>query len=113
KNCAQTRLTIALLKYELSAFVTQSASTGRKGARDSTLGSSPARNFAGKILADSGSAFRPRRGAGVSVTLGGLAFWALGRGGEICVFMKNAAMPQYSDCFHSVNGWLWHWAHWS
>ena len=28
-------------------------------------------------------------------------------------FVKNMAMPQYSVCFQLVNGWLWHWAHWS
>ncbi len=29
-------------------------------------------------------------------------------GRDAWTFKKNAAMPQYSVCFHSVNGWLWH-----
>src|SRR5262249_21365873 len=111
-NWPHIRLTIARLKYGFFAVVSQSARTGRT-APVSTLGVSPPRNLGGSILADSGSAFLPRRGLSVSVTLLATPFLAACCGGVDSTFMKNAAMPQYSVCFHSVNGWLWHWAHWS
>src|SRR5262249_14938496 len=47
-----------------------------------------------------------------SVALGTTSVW-LARGSWACTFMKKAATPQYSVCFQPVNGWLWHWAHWS
>src|SRR5262249_57460143 len=86
---------------------------GREGSRWLRFGSSPWRNFAGTTLADSGRALRPRRGWLPSVTPGLVLFCAAARTLPGSTFMKKAAMPQYSFCFHFVNGWSWHWAHWS
>src|SRR5690349_5369308 len=93
-SSAQVRLTIARAKYGLSAAVI---------------------HFADTCLAESGKKSFAFERPGPSVTpilvLSAplLAFFGLsGR-----TFAKNSAMPQYSACFHSVNGWLWHWAHWS
>src|SRR5258708_3068818 len=100
---------MARAKNLLSAEVIHLARVGRISG-PVILGDSPWRNLAGTILADSGS-FLPAPLAG-SATLGTapplaapLALpWTR-------VFMKNAAIAQYSVCFQSVNGWLWHWAH--
>src|SRR5262245_55345898 len=106
---------MARAKNGLFRDVIQSASTGRRGSDLVTFGSSAARNLAGTILAPSGRPppfLPPLKPPGVSVTEIGVPFLAACCGVALMrVFMKNAAMPQYSVCFQSVKGWLWHWAH--
>ena len=110
KSWAQVRLTIALAKYGLSAAVSHLASTGRAGSARAIVGSGPPRNFAGSVLADSGSGLiLPRFGLGVSWTDGSPTFALML---PTSVLKKNWAMPQYSVCLVVLNGWLWHWAHW-
>src|SRR4051812_17253868 len=75
------------------------------------VGVSPCRNLAGTILADSGSPCLPgplpdSPTLGVAPPLAAPLAVPWTR-----VFMKNDAIAQYSVCFQSVNGWLWHWAH--
>src|SRR5262249_34375970 len=73
----------------------------------------PPSTFAGTSLADSGKKSFRRLLPAPSVTpilLLSAPLLAL-RGFSGWTFEKNAAIPQYSVCFHSVNGWLWHWAH--
>src|SRR5439155_9801378 len=87
--------------------------TGRYGSFGESLATSPPRNFGGTSLADSGkkslSRLRPLPSCTPILELSAPLFMFLGLSGW--TFEKNAAMPQYSVCFHSVNGWLWHWAH--
>src|SRR5262249_21727971 len=109
KNCAHMRLAIALAKNGFFGAVSQSASTGRSGWRGPTLGASPWRNLGGRILAESGNRRRLLNRAAFSETLIvpplRIAIRGLPSG---LVFMKKAAMCQYSFCLKSVNGWLWH-----
>src|SRR5579871_2512371 len=102
---------MARAKKGFSADVSHLARTGRYGADLSSLGSSLSRNLAGTTLAVSGSlAARP---LAFSLTPGESPCRAACRGRSVLTLVKNAAMPQYSVCFHFVKGWLWHWAHWS
>src|SRR5437762_2981717 len=109
----QKRLTMARAKNGLSGAVIHLASTGRYGSLGVSLGFSAWRNLAGTNLADSGRLpFLPLAGPPPSMMPGDTPFLAACCGLTVSfVFMKNAAMPQYSSCFQLTNGWLWHWAH--
>src|SRR5262245_21482062 len=114
-RCAQVRLTSARAKNGFSGAVIHFASTGRYGSAEFSVGEGPPRNRAGTVLADSGrkslAALRLLFSWTPILVLSPplLAFFGL----SARTFEKNAAMPQYSVCFQLVNGWVWHWAHWS
>src|SRR6186997_908557 len=97
---------MARAKNLLSADVIHSARTGRTGPVLSIFGCSPCRNLAGTILADSGKPppFRPVALL-FSETARTVPFLAACCGVPLTrVFMKKAAIAQYSVCFQSVNG---------
>ena len=112
----QVRLTIARAK---NGFVRARSSTspGRVGTARaaSSRGSRAAEELGGHASwpTRAGSPSLRRPGPSVTPILvlspPFLAFFGL----SAFTFEKNAAMPQYSVCFQLVNGWLWHWAHWS
>src|SRR5262245_10443183 len=104
---------MARAKNGLSGATIHLASTGRYGSLCTSFGCSDCRNLAGTNFADSGRLpFLPLAGPPDSKMPGATPFLAACCGLTVnLVFMKNAAMPQYSSCFQLTNGWLWHWAH--
>src|SRR5262245_10212259 len=99
---------MARAKNLLSAEVIHLASVGRSSGV-SIFGSSPWRNLAGTILTPSGGPppFLPALNFAVSETASVIPFLAACCGLPLTlVFIKKAAIAQYSVCFQSVNGWL-------
>src|SRR5947208_3460087 len=103
---------MARAKNLLSLEVIHLASTGRAGSASAIFGESPCRNLAGTIFADSGRAPFFLGALFDSDTTSTAPLLAAFCGVPLTrVFMKKVAIAQYSVCFQSVNGWLWHWAH--
>src|ERR1043165_1349352 len=100
---------MARAKNLLSGEVIHLARVGRISG-PLMLGASPGRKRAGTILADSGRPpFLPPGNLATSPTLGVAPPLAAPLALPCTrVFMKKEAMAQYSFCFQSVNGWLWH-----
>src|SRR5436190_2046669 len=99
KSWCQKRLTIALAKNGLVSPVIHLAMYGRAGSFGLIFGSSPRRNLAGTILADSGRAFFLLGALFDSMTLIATPFLAACCGvAEARVLMKKAAVAQYSVC---------------
>src|ERR1043165_6202444 len=95
---------MARAKNLLSGEVIHCARTGRTGLPLLIFGSAPCRNLAGTNLADSGRAFFYFGALFDSETARVMPFLAAACGVPLTrVFMKNAAIAQYSVCFQSVN----------
>src|ERR1700688_1998390 len=85
---------------------------GRTGSLAFTVGCSPPRNFGGRTFIDAGLAFFLPRPFGFSLmTMASPLLAAFLGFPPAPVLVKKAAICQYSFCFQSVKGWLWHWAH--